>query len=94
MPQDQLEGDLKHQELSIAGLRVFRPLLKESHMQARDLAGSLLPAQGNLSDQLTVIVPAYNEASSLAETILSLQRQTYPPHEIIVVDDCSTDDTS
>ena len=63
-------------------------------MQARDLAGSLLPAQGNLSDQLTVIVPAYNEASSLAETILSLQRQTCPPHEIIVVDDCSTDDTS
>ena len=41
-----------------------------------------------------MIVPAYNEAASIAETILSLQRQTRSPHEIIVVDDCSTDDTS
>lgn len=43
--------------------------------------------------QLTVIVPAYNEAASIAETIASLQQQSCPPHAIIVVDDCSTDDT-
>ena len=42
---------------------------------------------------LTVIVPAYNEAPSLRDTILSLQNQSVPPAEIIVVDDCSTDDT-
>src|SRR5216117_3512281 len=42
---------------------------------------------------LTVIVPAYNEAASVADTILSLQAQTAPPREIIVVDDCSTDGT-
>jgi cellulose synthase/poly-beta-1,6-N-acetylglucosamine synthase-like glycosyltransferase len=42
---------------------------------------------------LTVIVPAYNEAASLADTIRSLQTQTRPPAEIIVVDDCSTDGT-
>ena len=42
---------------------------------------------------VTVIVPAYNEAGSLAETIESLQTQTVPPAEIIVVDDCSTDET-
>ncbi len=43
---------------------------------------------------LTVIVPAYNEAASLADTIASLRAQTVPPEEIIVVDDCSTDDTA
>jgi cellulose synthase/poly-beta-1,6-N-acetylglucosamine synthase-like glycosyltransferase len=42
---------------------------------------------------VTVIVPAYNEAASVADTIRSLQAQTEPPREIIVVDDCSTDDT-
>jgi len=42
---------------------------------------------------ITVIVPAYNESSTLAETILSLQNQTLKPAEIVVVDDCSTDGT-
>jgi poly-beta-1,6-N-acetyl-D-glucosamine synthase len=44
--------------------------------------------------RLTVIVPAYNEATSVADTIRSLQSQTLPIDEIIVVDDCSTDDTA
>jgi cellulose synthase/poly-beta-1,6-N-acetylglucosamine synthase-like glycosyltransferase len=42
---------------------------------------------------VTVIVPAYNEAASLADTIRSLQAQTVEPFEIIVVDDGSTDGT-
>jgi cellulose synthase/poly-beta-1,6-N-acetylglucosamine synthase-like glycosyltransferase len=43
--------------------------------------------------QVTVIVPAYNEEQSLADTILSLKSQTVAPYDILVVDDCSTDDT-
>ncbi len=43
---------------------------------------------------VTVIVPAYNEEASLADTLVSLWTQTMAPHEVIVVDDCSTDDTS
>jgi biofilm PGA synthesis N-glycosyltransferase PgaC len=42
---------------------------------------------------LTIIVPAYNEAASVADTIRSLQGQTLPPAEIIVVDDGSNDGT-
>jgi poly-beta-1,6-N-acetyl-D-glucosamine synthase len=42
---------------------------------------------------VTVIVPAFNEAASVADTIRSLQTQTAPPREILVVDDCSTDGT-
>jgi biofilm PGA synthesis N-glycosyltransferase PgaC len=40
-----------------------------------------------------VIVPAYNEADVVADTVRSLQSQTIPPDEIIVVDDCSSDGT-
>jgi biofilm PGA synthesis N-glycosyltransferase PgaC len=47
-----------------------------------------------LADELTVIVPAYNEGASVADTIESLRNQTTPPRRIIVVDDCSTDDTA
>src|ERR1043166_4109252 len=47
----------------------------------------------HVSTELTVIVPAYNEAATIADTIRSLRSQTVPPDEIIVVDDCSYDAT-
>lgn len=50
--------------------------------------------QEGLRRGLTVIVPAFNEAASIADTVRSLQSQTRPPQEIIVVDDCSTDATA
>ena len=43
---------------------------------------------------LTALVPAYNEAASIADTIRSLQAQTRPVQRILVIDDCSTDDTA
>lgn len=46
------------------------------------------------SSKLTVIIPAYNEANSIADTIRSLREQTLPAEEIVVVDDCSSDATA
>jgi cellulose synthase/poly-beta-1,6-N-acetylglucosamine synthase-like glycosyltransferase len=43
---------------------------------------------------VTVLVPAFNESASIADTIRSLQAQTLRVAEIIVIDDCSTDDTA
>jgi glycosyltransferase involved in cell wall biosynthesis len=48
---------------------------------------------GRPSSGLTVLVPAYNEAGSIADTLRSLQTQTLPPEQIIVIDDFSTDGT-
>jgi biofilm PGA synthesis N-glycosyltransferase PgaC len=42
---------------------------------------------------LTIIIPAFNEAESIADTITSLFAQTVLAETIIVVDDCSTDGT-
>ncbi len=42
---------------------------------------------------VTVIIPAFNERDSIADTIRSLQDQSSPPARIIVIDDCSSDGT-
>ncbi len=47
----------------------------------------------NPARRLAVIIPAYNEAGSVADTVRSVLGQTTPPARVIVVDDCSTDDT-
>jgi len=46
------------------------------------------------SGKVTVLIPAYNEAASICDTILSLQNQTVKIHKIIVIDDVSTDETA
>ncbi|WP_413060557.1 glycosyltransferase family 2 protein [Sphingomonas carotinifaciens] len=42
---------------------------------------------------VSVIMAAYNGAAWLPETLQSLAAQTFPDFEVLVVDDCSTDDT-
>lgn len=44
--------------------------------------------------KISVILPTYNRAASLAEAIDCVLDQTVPPHELIVIDDGSTDDTA
>lgn len=47
----------------------------------------------SLASQLTVIIPAYNEQASVADTVRSAWEQTTPPARVIVVDDQSSDST-
>lgn len=46
-----------------------------------------------MNDLVSIIMPSYNTAKYIAAAIVSVQNQTYTNWELVVVDDCSTDDT-
>jgi teichuronic acid biosynthesis glycosyltransferase TuaG len=46
------------------------------------------------STEVSVVIPAYNAAQFLSETILSILAQEDVDFELLVVDDCSTDQTA
>lgn len=46
-----------------------------------------------MKDLVSIVMPSYNTGKYISETIESVQKQTYTNWELIIVDDCSTDDT-
>jgi GT2 family glycosyltransferase len=46
------------------------------------------------NDLIGILIVVYNRREDLFKLLLSLQRQHYPAYEILIVDNCSTDDIS
>ena len=50
-------------------------------------------ARPNSSPDVTIVIPVYNAARYIAETLDSAFAQTYENFDVVCVDDCSTDDS-
>lgn len=48
----------------------------------------------SINMKISVVIPAYNEEKIIRKTLGFIQKQTYQPYEIIVVDNNSTDKTA
>ena len=46
-----------------------------------------------MNTMISIIMPSYDTAQYIEQSILSVQKQTYENWELIIVDDCSTDNT-
>jgi chlorobactene glucosyltransferase len=53
----------------------------------------LKPAPALDTPLVSILVPARNEADQIAQTLISLQEQSYPDFELILLDDGSSDGT-
>jgi len=62
---------------------------KDSPVSRNDYSRTI-DTDGDIS--ISVIVPLYNQAGTIERTLQSIQNQSVPPQQVIVVDDGSTDD--
>ena len=46
-----------------------------------------------MNDLVSIIMPSFNSANYIKESILSIQNQTYTNWELLITDDCSEDNT-
>jgi cellulose synthase/poly-beta-1,6-N-acetylglucosamine synthase-like glycosyltransferase len=84
---------LRRNRPKVMAARVALETLLEANAPA---ARHRRPGADQLADgrfTVTVIVPAYNEEDGIRDTLDALMRQTDRPERIIVVDDCSQDNT-
>ncbi len=63
------------------------------HLRARSYAATEEAFASPLTPPVSVLLPAFNEEAGIVESVRSLLALRYPEHEVIVVDDGSTDRT-
>ena len=44
-------------------------------------------------DQVSIVMPSFNSAATIADSIDSVRKQSYPNWELLITDDCSSDET-
>ena len=78
--------------LNAASREVYDAFYERSHDRLRQLLPGITATAGQeLSDRVSIVIPIYNVEPYLAACLDSVQGQTWPALEVILVDDASTD---
>ena len=73
-------------------------LLRSEYSEKQDMAKQILERKTVVERELdenliSIIMPSYNASAFIEKSIDSVQKQTYAKWELIIVDDCSSDNT-
>lgn len=63
------------------------------HLQYRSISHEKIPFEKFHAPKISVIIPAYNEATGILDAVNAVLSTDYPNYEILVVDDDSNDQT-
>ncbi len=80
--------------IPIAALALLRAAVVSvlAHRQARERRRR--GSREAFTPPVSILVPAFNESAVIERTVSSLTGGDYPPHEVVVIDDGSTDGTA
>lgn len=83
----------RNPDIRLNGIHPFVHFVLHGRAEGRDAADPIHRMIRATTVRVSVIVPCFNHAEFIAERLTSIFEQTYRPHEIIVLDDASTDDS-
>lgn len=75
------------------GLCEIRAIDKAAPLSMDNIEGFGFEPVSDPDRAVTIIVPAYNAAETIGTTLRSISQQSWQSYRVLVVDDCSTDDT-
>lgn len=72
----------------------FQRIYLEKMYSFRNYVQKLFELTGEKLPQITAIIPNYNYAEFLPERVKTIADQTFPIHELLILDDCSKDNSA
>ena len=79
--------------LTTSAMWIFTSILFYRQKETGETDFYDVPAEGAYRPMVSFVIPAFNEERNIAATLEGVLKVDYPDFEVMVIDDCSRDDT-